>query len=136
MTGVELETRWQAIEKLLFQANVTVQDSTNNSDIAAFNGEQLPNQSEITAYARATYHALQSWQLWSELIISRDRFFDLGNFLPAEDTATMNLGAMWQKGKLRAELTLNNITNDTIEDFNGFPRPERAVHLGAAYRFK
>jgi len=68
--------------------------------------------------------------------VVQDRFFDSGNFLRAEDETSFNLGAVWQRGNWRADLTLNNVSDENIEDFNGFPRPGRAFTLGAAYRFK
>lgn len=135
VTGVELEAQWQASTKLLLQANFTVQDTENNSDIVVFQGRQLPNQSKRTAYARANYELFSWWQIWSEVNVARDRFFDLGNFLPAEDATTVNIGALWQRGNLKADLTLNNVNNDKVEDFNGFPRPGRSFNLGIAYRF-
>lgn len=136
VTGVELETQWQATKRLLILANLTFQDTENNSDILVFQGRQLPNQSERTAYARVSYDLLERWQLWSEVNVAQDRFFDLGNFLPAENATTFNLGALWQRGNLKADLTLNNITEENVEDFNGFPRPGRAFNLSVTYRFK
>lgn len=135
VTGLELESQWQATKKLQVQANLTLQDSTNNSDIASFQGQQLPNQAARTAYARVSYDLLQSWRLWSEVNVIQDRFFDSGNLLPAENATTFNLGALWQRGNWRTDLTLNNITGQKVEDFNGFPRPGRAFSLSAAYRF-
>jgi len=49
VTGLELETSWQATKKLQVQANLTLQDSSNNSDILAFQGAQLPNQATFMA---------------------------------------------------------------------------------------
>lgn len=135
ITGLELEALWQATTRLKFKANVTFQDTTNHSDIAAFDNKQLPNQSATTAYAQGSYDFATHWQLWADVSLARDRFFDLGNFLPAENSTISNLGAQWQKNNLGATLSLSNITNQFVEDFNGFPKPGRAVHLSLSYRF-
>ena len=63
----------------------------------------------------------------------RERYYDAGNFLPAEDHFAHNLGASYTVGRFSGTLLLNNITDDNIEDFNGFPKPGRSVHLNLKY---
>lgn len=132
--GIEFETAWSPTKTLEIKTNFTVQDTTNNSDIVAFSGKQLPNQASLTAYVRGDYKIRSQINVWSELSLSQDRFYDLGNFLPAQDATVINLGGQWQRNKLSADLTLSNITDQTIEDFNGFPRPGRSFSLGLSYQ--
>jgi len=118
--GLELESTWLPTKRLNIKTNLTLQDTTNQSDILAFSGKQLPNQSAITAYARGDFQINSRLKIWSELSVSQDRFFDLGNFLPAEDAAVVSLGSQWRRNNLSADFTISNLTDETIEDFNGF----------------
>lgn len=132
--GVELETTWSPTKTIKVKSNLTFQDTDNQSDISAFSGKQLPNQSKLSAYLRGEYQARKHVKVWSELSHSQDRFYDLGNFLPAEDATVLNLGTQWQRNQLSADFTVSNLTDETIEDFNGFPRPGRSFSLGISYQ--
>ncbi len=136
ISGLELESVWQLTRQLNIKANVTVQDTANQSDISAFFNKQLPNQSALSAYARANFDINQQWQLWADINIAKDRFYDLGNFLPAEDATISNMGVNWQRTVYRASFSLSNLTDVAVQDFNGFPKPGRAAYVSLSYRFK
>jgi len=132
--GVEFESAWSPTKLIELKTNLTIQDTENESDNSAFSGKQLPNQSELSAYIRGEFQIRKALNLWSELSRSENRFFDLGNFLPAEDSTVINVGSQWRRNQLTAEFTVNNITDQIIEDFNGFPRPGRSFSLGISYQ--
>ncbi len=134
ITGAEWNVTWRATEKLNLQANLTVQDARNQSDITAFFDKQLPNQAALAAYTRANFALSDHWRVWSELTVSQSRYYDLGNFLPAADSTTVNSGLQWQRKRWQSALTVNNVTNQNVEDFNGFPKPGRSFHLSLTYR--
>lgn len=132
--GFEFETSWSPTSAMKLKTNLTVQDTNNQSNIIAFSGKQLPNQSALSAYVRGEYQAQRYLTLWSELNLAQERFYDLGNFLPAEDATVINVGTQWQRNQWSADFTVSNITDQTIEDFNGFPRPGRSFSLGFSYQ--
>jgi len=135
ITGLEWEANWQPATWWNIRANVTAQDAVNLSDIDFFYGKQLPGQAALTSYLRTTVQADTQWKLWAELSIARNQFYDRGNILPASDSSTLSIGTKWRRDDWQAQLVANNITDQNIEDFNGFPRPGRALYLGFSKRF-
>lgn len=132
--GLEWNASWQPTNRLKVRANVTVQDAVNQSDIAAFYNKQLPNQSAVAAYTRANFTLSDRWQIWGEVTSSQSRYYDLGNFLPATDATLVNSGLRWQHQRWQSAFTINNITDENVEDFNGFPKPGRSLNLSLTYR--
>lgn len=132
--GLEWHASWQPTNRFKVRANFTVQDAINQSDIAAFYNKQLPNQSAVTAYTRANFTLSNRWQIWGEATLSQSRYYDLGNFLPARDTTLVNSGLQWRHQRWQSAFTINNITNENVEDFNGFPKPGRSLNLSLTYQ--
>jgi len=135
ITGLELEANWYLSKRVKVQANITSQNAINLSKISSFTNKQLPGQSALTSLVRLNFQYNERWKFWSEMSVNNQRYYDRGNILPAADSTAINVGALWKKQSLSSRVTLSNLTNQNVEDFNGFPRPGRAIHLGLSKAF-
>jgi len=135
ISGVELESSWSPASQINLRANITAQEALNLSDVTLFYNKQLPGQAAVTAYLRSDVKISRNLKAWAEVHSLTSRFYDRGNLLKAPDSITSNVGTRWERKNLGLQFTVSNITDKNIEDFNGFPRPGRAVHLGLSLKF-
>ena len=134
-SGVEFVSRFAFNNGLSLDANFTIQDPENLSNISGFTGRQLPGES-ATDGTLALGWKNNRWEVGYEFKFSSTRFFDSPNLLPATDQRLHNirLGRDWADWRL--DLTLNNLTDKNYEDFNGYPRPGRAGFISFVYKPK
>lgn len=132
--GFELDARRAINQQLSLQTNLTVQDAINLNSNRDTNNKQLPGEASISAHIRLEFKHGQ-WMSWLEGDLKRDRFYDTANQLAANDASTINAGVRWSNRHWQVELALNNLTDQNIEDFNGFPRPGRAAFLSLRRQF-
>jgi len=132
---VELESTWKPSKRINFRLNVTAQNARNFSDIDLFYDKKIPGQAALAGYLRANVSLKSKWQLWGELSTLQDRFYDRGNLLKAANARTISVGSLWRYKNWRTQFTINNVTDQKIEDFNGFPRPGRTLHFGLSKNF-
>ena len=133
VSGVELSAgaHWQS--GFAIDANLTLQDTVNRSQISGQSGKQLPGEAAFDGALTASW-TNSSWKFGYEYRINTDRFYDAGNFLVAPDQRVHGLSvSRWWKD-WRIDLELNNLTDENFEDFNGFPRPGRAGFLSLFYQ--
>lgn len=123
--GVELGSRWQLNPLLSLVTNLTYQDARALRNFDAFDGRQLPGEAQLVTSLRLQYKT-PAIRVFAEANGSRDRFYDQANVLPAEDFFIQNVGVDWSYGNWSLAATLNNITDQNVEDFNGLPRPGRS----------
>ena len=134
VVGLELSHQWQSSNGLSTEVNLTLQDTKNLSNNQAINNRTLPGEASVSSFARVAYKKSR-YRVWAEAEIKTDRFYDEGNRLPAKDTHLQNIGLDWYWQNAQTSLAINNIGNDIVEDFNGFPRPGRAFFLTTTLNF-
>jgi iron complex outermembrane receptor protein len=61
--------------------------------------------------------------------VQEKRFYDRANILPATDTRQHAIGLDYRDRDWLATLAIRNLSDDTVEDFNGFPKPGRTWSL-------
>ncbi len=132
--GLELAHQWRSANGLTAQVNLTVQDAINLSNNQAINKNTLPGEAAMSGFARIAYKQPR-YRVWAEAEVKTDRFYDEANLLPAKDTFLQNIGLDWYWQNAQTSLAINNIGNDIVEDFNGFPRPGRAFFLTTTLNF-
>lgn len=113
---------------------LTAQDAENRSRIAAFRGKQLPGQAQLQGALRLG-HTREHSHWWLEARAQDGKYYDTANLLPAEDHLVLDAGVSFERQAWSFSINLNNLSDDQIEDFNGFARPGRSAHLSASYRF-
>ena len=132
ITGLEFSLTWQARKHWTVVANTTIQEPRNKASFAAFNNKLLPGQARLSTFARLSYKP-GSLGWWYEWQATRDRFYDSANLLPADNTSTHSIGVEFRQKPWQLGARITNITGDTVEDFNGFPKPGRSVFFSVTH---
>ncbi|MEE9334142.1 MAG: TonB-dependent receptor [Granulosicoccaceae bacterium] len=132
--GLELAHQWQSTNGFSTEVNLSLQDAKNLSNNQAINNNALPGEAAVSSFARIAYKRSR-YRVWAEVEVKTDRFYDEANLLPAKDTNLQNIGLDWYWRNAQTSLAINNIGNDIVEDFNGFPRPGRAFFLTTTLNF-
>lgn len=132
VTGIELSTNWKPSPRWLLAANATFQSPENRNPFSSIEGNLLPGEAKQTAFARIEYKPNQFsyWYEWQSL---KDRFFDDTNLLPAEDSNQHSIGADFSGKHWNVGVSIKNIDDENIEDFNGFPKPGRHGFISLTY---
>jgi len=87
----------------------------------------------LSSHAKLRYHRA-NLRLWFETNHKGDFFYDQANLLPSKGYLLYNAGLEYQWRDFSIGLTANNIRDDNVEDFNGFPRPGRSFYFSLNYR--
>ena len=129
VTGLELSGGWTPAERWRVDANATWQDARTLSDNPVLDGRQIPGEARLQWHAALRWRPTRRWRLRLEVDASRERFYDSANILPARDATVTRLGVEHRRGDWRVDVAIDNLGDDNVEDFNGFPRPGRAFSL-------
>jgi iron complex outermembrane receptor protein len=132
--GVELAASWTVSPRLTLSSNITWQSPKSVDYASGFYDNFLPGESQLAWFGRAEYY-FTNWTAWYDIDVQNKRFYDRANILPATNTVIHSTGLGWNKHDWKFSLSANNLGNDTVEDFNGFPKPGRTLHLVTTYSF-
>ena len=114
-------------------ANLTLQDTRNRSNIRGQVGKQLPGEAAVDGAVTTSWKNLR-WKFEYEYKVNADRFYDSGNFLVAKDQRLHRISISRYLNDWRIDLDLNNLTDKIYEDYNGYPRPGRAAFVSVFYQ--
>lgn len=131
--GLEFSANWRLTKSWSLRANATVQSAKGISDFKPFDGKQLPGEAQHAGYVRLQYSD-KNFRAYVESDGAWNRFYDQANVLPAKDRWVQNIGVDWTRGRWTLNGALTNITDQNVEDFNGFPRPGQAFTLSLSTR--
>jgi len=134
VTGIEFGNTTVFNRYLSARVNATYQRSYNYSPTPALNKKQLPGEPAFAVHASLQYKRANR-RLWVEANGKSDFFYDQANLLPGKEHWLFNAGADWQWQATKFSITVNNIGNDNVQDFNGFPRPGRAFYFSMSHKF-
>jgi outer membrane cobalamin receptor len=126
--GAELGAAWTISPFLSLRSNVTWQSPKSVDREAGFYNHFLPGEAQLAWFGRAEY-AVASWTAWYEIDRHYKSYYDRANILPAANTTQHSVGVGWEKSGWQLSLSANNLGNETVEDFNGFPKPGRTYSL-------
>lgn len=126
--GVELGATWTISPSLSLRSNVTWQSPKSVDRSAGFYNKFLPGEAQLSWFGRAEY-AVSNWTAWYEIDVQNKSFYDRANILPAADTTQHSAGVAWDKNDWNVSLSAKNLSDETVEDFNGFPKPGRTYSL-------
>jgi outer membrane cobalamin receptor len=130
--GIESEFAVDALRYLRLIERFTWQDTQNRSDIAAFNGNQLPGRYEYSWLSRAEFSYLNC-MVFVEYIREDNMYYDTANLLKADTASVVNSGISWICKSWKLTLDAKNINSDMYQDFNGFPLPGRSYYFSVKY---
>ncbi len=126
--GLEVRVAYSITPVLSLDTNLTWQQTKQKDPIAAFDGRQLPGQATLVVGSRLEWQR-GPWRAWYGIDHERGRFYDTANLLAAPDTTTHYAGIGWERNPFSVSLTLDNLTDEIVEDFRRFPRPGRSAFL-------
>ena len=133
VAGVELSAVWSPLPAVRLSANATLQDAALVSDNARLDGRQVPGEARRVFHARLRWAPHRRWRVWVEGDGREERYYDQTNARRADDVWLANAGIDWTQGRLAAGFTVHNLGDRNVEDYNGFPRPGRALSLNLTY---
>lgn len=132
--GLELEASLQQRNNWHWQANLTLQEPENRASITAFQGKTLPGRERVAAFVRVTAPVDIKNTLALEADYRGKRYYDTANLLPAEPRTLVNLQWRHQfNARWRFGLEVSNLTDELVEDYNGYPRPGRLWMASVTY---
>lgn len=132
--GVEVSAAAEFLDRFRAVVNLTHQDPENRSQIAVFDGKRLPGRYE-NAFLGRLEGRFGAYTVYGEYVAETGTYYDTANLLPAEDKNEINAGISWSRGPWLLRLDARNLTDERIEDFNGFPLPGRSVFASVKYTF-
>jgi len=128
ITGVELSAQWTPLPRWTISASATFQNPRNQDPFNGHKNKMLPGISRRTSFARLS-HDRGKLGYWYEWQAARERFYDSTNLLPAADTSLHSAGIDWTDKRWHVSARLQNLGDDVVEDYNGFPKPGRSIFL-------
>lgn len=132
IAGVEISNELRFNKNVTTALNATYQHMRNRSANPALDNNEIPGQARLTMHGKFRYK-LNAASLWFETNYKSDSYYDQANLLPAKAYALHNFGVDWSWRKFNLGMTINNIGNQNVQDFNGFPRPGRSFFLTLNY---
>ncbi len=126
--GVELSGDLALTPQLRLSSNLTWQSPRSRNAAAGSRDKFLPGEAQLAWSGRLQYHPSMA-TFWYELDVLKKRFYDSANILPAADSEQHSIGMDWIRGRWQTTLAIQNIGDDNIEDFNGYPKPGRTWSL-------
>ncbi len=135
ISGVEAGFNMHLFDYFTLSGSMTLQDTENKSDIAAFDGGKLPGRYEASYMGKLE---AQRWggKIFLEYLADNGMYYDTANLLKAEDKEEINIGFSYLvNGNLRFTAGVNNIQDNYYEDFYRYPMPGRSFSASIKYMF-
>lgn len=126
--GVEATFKLMPTKRHTISANLSLIDSVNNSDVAAFQDKRLPGYYRKSFVLRYAYTRAQ-WLYSFEADIKREVFYDRANLLKGDDVNLLNVGARYLFEHSNIDFRVNNLLDENIEYFRNRPTPGLNVSL-------
>ena len=132
--GVSLAASLQPTASLQADFAVTLMQTEIHSEFPAFDGNALPGRFART-YRMTFAYLIAPWRYGLESQLREDMFYDAANLLPADDQSWTNVFLQRNTIAWETELRINNLFDEQLEDFNGFPKPGREFLASVRVRF-
>ena len=120
--GLETTIKIYPAERHSINANISLIDSINKTDVQSFNGKVLPGYYQQSLSLRYAY-SLKRWLYSAEADIKRNMYYDRSNLLKGDDVNLLNIGVRHYFKKSNIDFRINNILDENIEYFRNRPTP-------------
>lgn len=130
--GTECNLTMEMNPYVSLTAQYTWQDTENNSEIKAFNGNRLPGKFRHSWLTQARFNVADV-SFTMAYINEDDMYYDTANLLKANTKSEINASLSWILKSVMLTLEVKNIGNDNYEDFNGYPQPGRSWFCSVKY---
>ena len=128
VAGIELSLRGAGPGGLDWSLAYSLNASRIDSDISAYDGGRLPN-TPLQTLQLDLGGCLGSdcrWRYWYRNSQARDAWYDSANLLPVADRHLQDIGIDYRRDRWTLGLAINNLGDQSREEFNGFPGPGRS----------
>jgi len=133
ITGIENTLQHSIKSDLMLSVSLTWQRPENRSANTANRTRQLPGRYTRAAQVNIDYGASPA-NLFFRYHYEAGAFYDTQNLLPVKARSIMDTGVRWSTSRaLQLSLTVNNLTDEHYQQFNGFPSPGRLFLLSLDY---
>jgi len=97
-------------------------------------GKQVPGLYAFSYFATAIF-SLRQFDLNVDYQILNDMYYDKTNLLKAADPKLLHLGLSYNYKNWKTHLQLNNLLDEQVENYNGWPLPGRGGQVSFSYHF-
>jgi iron complex outermembrane receptor protein len=135
ITGVEFDYNLALSDALSFITRLTEQRTKDLSERAIAGGASLPNQFESSYFSSINY-LLSSYSLAIDYLYQSDAFYAAGDIGPIDTVRKLNARVGYTLlPTVQFEFVAENILDEQIEYFNGFPGPGLGYVLSMIAKF-
>ena len=132
--GLEFGAVWTVSPRITVRSNFTWQSPRSLKRNSGVYNNYLPGEAQFAWFGRAEY-TWKNWNAWYEVDTQHTQFYDLPNILPAANTTQHSVGLALTKNDWDFSVSANNLSDQNVEDFNGFPKPGRTFALVTTHSF-
>jgi outer membrane receptor protein involved in Fe transport len=123
---------WKPIHPLSITANLTIQSNEIIKDerFSYYEGKQVAGYSQFYSYISAQW-VKTHWDIKLSNTLEREGFYVNSNLLPKDDKNRWDLSLGTNINQWRISLDVNDITNNSAQDYPYYPEPGRTYFLRA-----
>ena len=132
--GFESTVTLKPSEHHSINANISLIDSVNKSDVGSFNGKILPGYYQQSISLHYTY-ALEKWSFTAEADVKRNMYYDRSNLLEGDDVNLLNLSVKRNFKHSTIDFRIDNILDESIRYFTNRPTPGISASLTYNHSF-
>jgi len=132
--GYELTIKITPSVRHTINANISLIDSINKTDVTSFKGKFLPGYYQQSFSFRYTY-SLNRWLYSAEADIKRNMYYDRSNLLKGDDVNLLNLALRRYFKNSNIDFRINNILDEKIQYFRNRPTPGLSLSLSYNHSF-
>lgn len=133
VTGYEINNTIGITKNLIYKQSLTLLDAKiTNSQFKSDINKSLPGIYKLTWSPRLNYY-WKSLKLSYNILFADEMYYDKTNNIEASDKDIHDFGLTYSYKKTKLNFKINNLYNDEVEDFNGWPLPQRHYTLTFNY---
>jgi len=125
ITGIENILQIDFANRIRINFNTTYQNMVNEKNNPALKNRQLPGRYKWSSNTRIDYR-YAALSPFVEYRYQSGMFYDSANLLKALNKNLVNAGVSWKMAPATLTFEMHNLTDESFEDFRGFPQPGRA----------
>ncbi len=132
--GFESTIKITPARKHVINANISLIDSVNKSEVTSFSGRVLPGYYRQSLSLRYAYSP-SIWSFGIEADLKRNIYYDRSNLLEGDDVNLLNFNLRRYFKNSNIDFRVNNILDENIRYFRNRPTPGLNVSLSYSHVF-
>ncbi len=131
--GIESSLCFDFLKYFSLAGNHTIQKAVNHGEIKSNDGKRLPGRYRYSFNARLEA-ANRHVKIFYEAHYEDGIYYDDANILRSVPKKEHNAGLVVLWDKFTITIESKNLTNDEVQDFNGYPKPGRSFYCSLKYQ--